>query len=297
MINLPPDATGFAESYQNFYLPSLNVRYSLNDDSNLRFSFSKTVSFPEFKEVAPFVYEDVTKRVGGNPDLLKDPAVSDVYNFDVKYEWFFGKSELLSIGGFVKEIKNPVNLVIANDATGTRRYFRTGDKANVYGVEVEVRKNLVMDEDDNAVLSAGVNGTYMYTNQDLKSSNGLFTSTLDREDRLQGASPFLINADINYSPTSFKNFKPVANLVYSYFADRIDALGSGQLGNIVEKGYGTLDFVLRNELGESWEINASAKNILDPDIEYQREGTPFGDYTTSIYKRGINLALNVKYKF
>ena len=297
VINLPPDASGYAESYENFYLPSLNVRYALNDDSNLRFSFAKTVSFPEFKEVAPFVYEDVTKRVGGNPDLLNDPSFSDVYNIDLKYEWFFGKSELLSIAGFAKEIRNPVNLVIANDATGTRRYFRTGEKANVYGVELEVRKNLVTDADENAVVSAGINGTYMHTQQDLRSSNGLFSSTLDRDDELQGASPFLINADINYSPTSFENYKPVANLIYSYFADRIDALGSGQLGNIVEKGYGTLDFVWRNEFGDNWEINASAKNLLDPDIEYVREGTSFGDYTTSIYRRGINVGLNVKYKF
>ena len=86
-------------------------------------------------------------------------------------------------------------------------------------------------------------------------------------------------------------------MIYSYFADRIDALGSGQLGNIVEKGYGTLDFVWRNEFGDNWEINASAKNLLDPDIEYVREGTSFGDYTTSIYRRGINVGLNVKYKF
>ena len=175
--------------------------------------------------------------------------------------------------------------------------FRTGEKANVYGVELEVRKNLVTDADENAVVSAGINGTYMHTQQDLRSSNGLFSSTLDRDDELQGASPFLINADINYSPTSFENYKPVANLIYSYFADRIDALGSGQLGNIVEKGYGTLDFVWRNEFGDNWEINASAKNLLDPDIEYVREGTSFGDYTTSMYRRGINVGLNVKYKF
>ena len=297
VINLPDTDDGYAESYDNFYLPSLNVKYALTDDSNLRFSFSKTVSFPEFKEVAPFVYEDVTQRVGGNPDLLEDPAISDIFNYDLKYEWFFGKSELVSLAGFAKEIKDPINKVIANDATGTQRYFRTGDKANVYGVELELRKNLIADEDDQANLSLGVNATYMYTEQKLKSSNGsLYTSTLDRTDELQGASPFLINADLNYSPTNFGSYKPVANLIYSYFDDRIDALGSGQLGNIVEKGVHNLDFVFRNELGSDWEVNLSAKNILDPDIQFFRAEST-GDIITSTYKRGIDLGLAVKYKF
>ena len=297
VINLPDTDDGYARSYDNFYLPNLNVRYALNDDSNLRFSFSKTVSFPEFKEVAPFVYEDVTQRVGGNPDLLNDPAVSNIYNLDLKYEWFFGKGELISLAGFAKEINDPINKVIANDATGTQRYFRTGDKANVYGVEFELRKDLLKDTNDDSNLNLGINATYMYTEQKLKSSNsGLYTSTLDRTDKLQGASPFLINGDIRYTPTTFGSYKPVANLIYSYFDDRIEALGAGQLGNIVEKGVSTLDFVFRNELGSNWEVNLSAKNLLDPNIKFIRaEAT--GDITTSTYKRGIDLGLAVKYKF
>ena len=156
---------------------------------------------------------------------------------------------------------------------------------------------MIADEDDQANLSLGVNATYMYTEQKLKSSNGsLYTSTLDRTDELQGASPFLINADLNYSPTNFGSYKPVANLIYSYFDDRIDALGSGQLGNIVEKGVHNLDFVFRNELGSDWEVNLSAKNLLDPDIQFFRAEST-GDIITSTYKRGIDLGLAVKYKF
>ncbi|WP_028377382.1 TonB-dependent receptor [Leeuwenhoekiella sp. MAR_2009_132] len=296
VINLGNSGVGEASGYDNFYLPSLNVKYGLNDDSNLRFSFSKTISFPEFKEVAPFVYEDVTQRVGGNPDLLNDPAVSNIYNLDLKYEWFYGKGELLSVSAFGKEINDPINKVIANDATGTQRYFRTGDKANVYGLELELRKNLLMDEDDQSTLSAGLNATVMKTEQKLKSSDGLFSSTLDRTDELQGASPFLINADLSYSPTRFKNYKPVANIIYSYFDDRIEALGAGQLGNIVEKGVHNLDFVLRNELGRDWEINLSAKNLLDPNIQYFRAESA-GDIIISNYKRGIDMSLSVKYSF
>ncbi len=297
VINLPSTDSGFRNTYSNFYLPSLNIKYALNDDQNLRFAASKTVSYPEFKEVAPFVYEDVAQRVGGNPDLLNDPSFSQIYNIDLKYEWFFGKGEILTAAAFAKQINDPINKVIANDATGTQRYFRTGDKAQIYGAEVEVRKNLLLTEEEDPKLSVGFNATYMFTKQDLKDSNGLFSTTFDRdEEELQGASPLILNADLSYSP-DFGNYQPIANLVFSYFSDRIDAIGSGQLGNIIEKSIPTLDLIWKNNIGDHFEINGSFKNLLNPTITRLRENTSQGDVILSQYKRGINLALQVKYKF
>lgn len=296
VINLPVTDPGTRDASEVFILPSVNVKYALSDDENLRFSFSSTVSNPEFKEVAPFVYEDVTQRIGGNPDLLSDPAFSRIYNLDIKYEWFMERGEIFSVGAFAKAINDPVNLVVANDATGTQRFFRTGDRAEVLGFEVEARKGLLLNEDEKSILSAGINATYTYTKQDLKSSQGIFSTTFDRDsDQLQGASPFLLNADISYSP-EFGEYKPVANLVFSYFSDRIDALGSGQLGNIIEKGVPTLDFIWKNILSEHLEINASVKNVLNPTIERVREVTG-SDIALSSYKRGLNIGLQVKYQF
>ncbi|WP_452223985.1 TonB-dependent receptor domain-containing protein [Lacinutrix chionoecetis] len=297
VINLPANEPGFRQTQNIFFLPSLSIKYALSDDQNLRFSTSKTVSTPEFKEMAPFVYEDVTQRIGGNPDLLNDPSFSSIYNVDFKYEWFIDKAELFAISAFAKQINNPINLVIANDATGTQRYFRTGDKASIIGVELEIRKALLKNADEDALMSMGFNATYMHTEQDLKSSSGLYTSTLNRTDELQGASPLIINADLSYTPTFGENYKPTANLVFSYFSDRISALGSGQLGNIIEKGIPTIDFVLKNEINKNLEINITAKNLLDPSIERVRENTSFGDITLSEYKRGMDLGLQLKYKF
>ncbi|MDU8886716.1 TonB-dependent receptor [Yeosuana sp. MJ-SS3] len=314
VINLGNNGKATIRSYENFFLPSLNIKYALNDDQNLRFTASQTVSLPEFKEVAPFVYEDIATRIGGNPDLLgssnpdflnvSDKSYSKILNFDLKYEWFYSKSEIISIAAFSKEIKNPINLVVGADATGTQRYFRTGDKARVYGAEIEIRKTLIKTNDD-AKLSLGFNATYMKTEQDLYSEiNGTYNLSFNRrKDDLQGASPLLINADINYSPV-FNNYKPVINFVYSYFSDRIDALGSGQLGNVIEKSVSTLDFVWKNNFNNRFEINLSAKNLLNPTIKYVRE-TTLGDVVVnsangkgiSNYKRGMDLSLQLKYKF
>jgi TonB-dependent receptor len=306
VINIRPDDPGERDVYENIFVPSLNVRYALGEETNLRFGFSKTASFPEFKEVAPFVYEGVTQRVGGNPDLLggldgSGATYSDVYNYDLKYEWFMDRGEILSLSAFYKSIRNPVNRVVAADATGTQRYFRTGDQADVYGLELEARKNLLTDADDNPVLSVGLNAAYTYTNQDLKDipagDRFTFGTSFDRdEDQLEGASPFILNADLNYSPVIGK-YSPKATVVFSYFSDRIFSLGAGSLGNIVERAVPTLDFVLRNEIGEHMELNLSAKNLLNPNISLVRENTGIGDVVIREYTIGVNLGASLIYKF
>ncbi len=302
VINVSATDPGFIETNETLFLPSLNVKYKLTDDANLRFAFSKTASIPEFKEIAPFVYVGVTDRVGGNQDLINSDlgsTTSKVFNFDVKYEWFFGKEELLSLAGFAKQIHDPINLVTAIDATGTERYFRTGDKADIFGVELDIRKTIMKNEDDKSKLSAGLNATYMHTQQDLKATNGAYSVSFDRtSDQLQGASPFILNTDLSYKPT-LGNYKPMANLVFTYFSDRVYSLGSGNISNKIEKGFGTLDFILKNKIGEHAELNFSAKNLLDPSITILRENVPAegGDVILSEYKKGINVGLQFKYNF
>ncbi|MBT8187964.1 MAG: TonB-dependent receptor [Croceitalea sp.] len=306
VINIRPDDPGVRDVYENIYLPSFNVRYAVNDNSNLRLALSKTASFPEFKEVAPFVYESVTQRVGGNPDLLgglngDGATYSDVFNYDLKYEWFLERGEILSIAAFAKSIKDPVNRVVAADATGTQRYFRTGEQADIYGLELEARKNLLTDADDNALVSVGLNVAYTNTEQDLKDipagADNTFGTSFDRDtDELEGASPLIINADINFSPV-IGNYKPKATLAFSYFSDRIFSLGAGTLGNIVEKAVPTLNFVWKNSIGENLEANISAMNILDPDISFVRENTGIGDVVIREYNLGVNIGLALKYKF
>tara|TARA_R110002051_G_scaffold234092_1_gene295674 strand:+ start:40540 stop:43386 length:2847 start_codon:yes stop_codon:yes gene_type:complete len=306
VINIRQDDPGFREVYENLYLPDINVKYSLTENSNLRFAASQTASFPEFKEAAPFVYESVTQRVGGNPDLLggldgTSATYSDVFNFDLKYEWFLERGEIISLAAFAKTIKDPVNRVVAADATGTQRYFRTGEQADIYGFELELRKNLIINADENPILSLGINAAYTNTKQDLRDipagELNTFGTSFDRDtDRLEGASPIIVNTDVNYSPI-FGNYKPKATLAFSYFSDRIFSLGAGSLGNIVEKGVPTLNFVWKNSFGEHFEANLSVKNILDPDISFIRENTGNGDIVIREYTLGVNAGLTLKYKF
>lgn len=93
-------------------------------------------------------------------------------------------------------------------------------------------------------------------------------------------------------------------MVFSYFSDRIDALGSGQLGNVIEKSISTLDFIWKNKINNKFEINLSAKNLLNPTITYIRE-TTLGDILVnsangkgiSNFKRGVDIGIQLKYNF
>jgi len=300
---------GISEVTEQLYLPTLNIKYALTNNINFRASYSNTASFPEFKEMAPYVYEGVTSRISGNPDLLghqatvnytnvKDVSYSKILNLDFKFEWFMSRSEILSIAVFAKEIKDPVNLVVANDATGTQRFFRTGNKANVYGVEFEVKKDLFTYNDE-PLLGAGFNVSYMHTEQDLFNTiQGTYSTAFNKKtEELQGASPLLINADLNFTPNFGKKVKPTINVIANYFSNRIFALGSGQLGNKIEKGFTTLDFVWKNKIGENTEINFSAKNILNPSVDVIREITNNQEILLESYKRGLNFSLQFNYKF
>jgi hypothetical protein len=86
------------------------------------------------------------------------------------------------------------------------------------------------------------------------------------------------------------------NLVYSYFSDRIFALGSGQLGNKIEKGFSTLDFVWKNQIGEHFELNFRAKNLLNPNVKIIREISNNEEIILENYKYGMNFGLQLKYK-
>jgi len=297
-----PGIETMVTAYDNLYLPSLNAKYELNEDMNLRASYSLTASFPEFKEVAPFVYEDVVIRYGGNPDLLggadgTGPIYSEINNFDLKWEWFTNPGEIISFAAFYKTIADPVNRVTARDATGDQRYFRTGDQAEVLGFELELRKNVLTNDTGEPLLNLGFNFAYTDTKQDLKSVSGTFTTSFDStESELEGASDIIANADVTFTP-KLGNFKPRATLVGSYFSDRIFALGAGSVGDIIEESVPILDFVLLNPITENFEIGITARNLLNPNITLSQTDQTGNKIIISEFKDGINAGVTLKYKF
>jgi len=83
-------------------LPALNVTASLPKDVLLRFSAGKTLSRPEYTDLAPSATLSTQNQsvTIGNPNL--DPIRARTY--DLQAEWYYAKNALVSVGYFRKEI-------------------------------------------------------------------------------------------------------------------------------------------------------------------------------------------------
>jgi len=277
------------------FLPSLSTKYEINDKQNLRFGTSKTYTLPQFKERALFIYEEVTQVKLGNPALYP----SQNYNADLKWELFPNLGEIISLGSFGKYILNPINEVTISSATNDISFLNTGDWGYVAGLEFEARKELFKIK--NSKFLVGYNTTYMHTEQELNSEKVkeetiYMVNFTDEKARFTGASDWLINADITYIYNWNENKNDVmATISYAYMSNKIYALGTNTRGNIIDKGYNSMDVILKAKLNKL-NIGLNFKNILNPNLEsYQANIND--DIVVLSYKKGINMGFSLSYKF
>ena len=123
---------------QKKLLPSLSTKYVLKENMNLKFGASKTYTLPQFKERVDMLYEEVTQVYRGNKDIYE----STNWNADLKWEFFPSNGELISATVFGKLIQNPINSIFINSTSNDISYINSGDKAEVFGLEVELKKEL-----------------------------------------------------------------------------------------------------------------------------------------------------------
>lgn len=297
--SLDPD--GDKNAFTKFeFLPNASLKYELTDQQNLKFAVSKSYTLPQYKERAPFQFEEVTQIKFGNPDL----DVSTNYNVDVRWEYFPKSGEVVSFTGFGKIIQNPINEVVVASATNDISYVNTGKQAEVFGAEFEVRKDLFSREleKDEAVLksklSAGFNASYMYSNQDFDrfkviEETKLNVNFTNKEGKLTGASDLILNADVTYIMDFSKSANILGTLTYNYFSDRIYAIGSAGKGDIIDKGIGSLDVILKAQISKKIKLGLSLKNLLNPTVKRVQD---IQNVEVLSFKKGVNASFSLTYK-
>ena len=295
------DPSGNKDAFAKFeFLPNATFKYVVNEKNNLKFAASKSYTLPQYKERAPFQFEEVTQIKFGNPDL----NLSTNYNADLRWEYFPKREEVISITGFGKIIQNPINEVIVASATNDISYVNTGKQATVFGAEFELRKNIFsgeIEKGDNILkskLSAGFNASYMYSNQDFDrfkviNETKLNVNFTNKEGRLTGASDLILNADITYQKEFSNKANLLATISYNYFSDRVYAIGSAGKGDLIDKGIGSLDIILKSELSKKIKLGFSLKNLLNPSIKRVQE---IQNVEVLSFKNGIKGSLSLTYK-
>lgn len=283
-------------------LPSLNSSLLLDsmEKHQLRFTYGRTVNRPEFRELAPFVYYDFMYDVNivGNPDL-KSAVIN---NYDFRYEFYPSTGEMMSIGLFYKSFLNPIENYVQPVGLSQQYQLKNAASATNYGVEVEIRRSLANSTQNQFLkkLSALINASYIVSEVDLGDA-----STLSQASKrpLQGQSPFIINASLQY-----KNDSTNTTLTFGYniIGKRIVYVGNNIFPTVYEMPRHALDMTLIQKITPRMSLKFSVTDILnyqnqlwqdtngDGKIKYN---DPVGnDQKILTYKRGQAFSIGLSFK-
>ena len=265
--------------------PAINLRYNIADRSMLRLSLSRTITRPSFVEMAPFLYQESFggAQIRGNEDLMNGYN----YNVDLRYEVFSDSStDMFAATAYYKFLQNPIERTQRLSGGATEHSFQNAENGLAAGLEIEFRKELVRD------LTVSANGSLMYTNVILP-EGGSYTN--DRRS-LQGASPYLANADISYTP-SFRNGSGLSlALLYNLQGPRIHAVGVMGLGDVRQMPVHTLDFNGSYSFNEHLSVKFAFKNLLDSMIRFTQD-IPSAGRTVEVeqWKTGTGFEIGISW--
>lgn len=273
-----------SELNKNDLFPSLNMKYQMNEKNSLRFAFSRTVTRPSFIEMAPFLYQESygSAQIRGNADLQNGYN----YNIDLRYELFEKNGDMLSITAYYKHLKAPIERVQTLSGGSAVHSFRNADNGMATGVEIEFRKEIVKD------LRFGVNGSYMYTNVKLP-EGGAYTNS---QRALQGASPYLANADLTYSPAFSNDRQLSVALLYNLQGPRIHSVGISGLGDIKQQPVHMLNFTGSYRFNRRFAVKLQVNDLLNQDILFKQEVPTTGDKVeVERFRKGTGFEVGFSY--
>jgi TonB-dependent receptor len=276
---------------KNDILPSVNFTYALNDKMNIRASYYQSISRPEFREIAPFSFFDYQEQIFtyGNPELERNI----IRNYDLRYEIFPQAGEVLSLSLFYKKFDSPIEEVFLPSSGSDNRvktYQNVKSGAQNYGMEFEIRKNLGFLSKFLKYFSVNTNVSIINSKVDLKGS-GSTATTFER--RLQGQSPYTVNAGLYYDNYDLGTS---VNLSYNRFGNRISEVGLEGLPDIEENGRDVLDFTVIQKLYKNFEVKLSVKDLLAQDYLYSQ----IVDGKEEMYKKfnaGASYSISLSFKY
>ena len=254
--------------------PSAAITYMSDlwaDNFQLRFGWSETSVRPDLREITGASYIDpiTGDLTRGNPGVVP----SDVTNFDVRGEWFFGNGDNLTVTLFKKDIDRPIEFFEspASDTTIAREILNANE-ATVEGVEVEFLKEL-------GFLGGFMDDFFLQGNFTIQDSelvcdaNAAVPCEADAPTNptrsLSGASDYVANLMLGFDAP---NARHTASIIYNEFGERLYVAGRNGAPDGFEQPFRSLDFTYFWYPTDSMTLKIKAQNLLDDTITIEREG-------------------------
>ena len=280
--------------------PSANFIYSLNDNSNLRVSYSRTTARPSFKEASKSqIFDPITNRLFiGNIDL--EPSY--ISNFDIRTEFFGENSEMFAISGFYKDFKDPIELTFYESAPDQLTPRNLGN-ASVFGIEFEFRKSLGFLLNSLENLKFNINASYiesdltMFEDEYNRRVNAARDGeSIEKSRELQGQSPYLINAGFNYTDSEIGL---QTGLFFNVQGETLEVVGTGIVPDVYTVPFNSLNFTFNKKLGEEKKstVDIKVSNILNSKRKSVYQSYKASDKTFTQFNPGTEFSIGYSYNF
>lgn len=277
------------------YLPSYNLLIQLPNDFNIRASYSQTVARAEFREIAPYEFQNFygSEILVGYPYL----KTTDIQNYDLRFEWFRDAGEILALSLFRKDFENPIEAALIEASGKVYKTFQNAKEANSIGLEFDSRVDLDFIPIQSGKVSFLMNFTLTNSEVTVDSTVTIFTGySVENEATsykrpLQGQSDFVINLGFNY--TSFNGLN--LSLFCNSFSERLVSLGVATIPDEYEMPFHSLNFTISKKYNR-FKVSAKVKNILNSKVEIGHIDPASDEFkSTEIYKPGQSVSLGISY--
>jgi TonB-dependent receptor len=244
-----------------FLLPGVHVRFAIDDATNIRAAYSRTLARPDYYDLVPFqiVAEEDLEITRGNPNLK--PTTSD--NLDFLVEHYFTSVGLLSGGVFYKSLHDYIFPFVVNEEVSGDLFRitepRNGDGASLFGMELAFQNKLHF-------LPGFLNGLGVYANYTYTHSS---TNLPDRtaESTLPGQSPHVGNLAVSYEKAGF-SFRTA----WSFHGKYVDTVGETEADDVYYDDHVQIDINASQRLTKNIRVYADVLNLTNAPLRYF-EGT------------------------
>lgn len=293
------------ENSEDYFLPALHARYSINDKTQLRAAWTNSVVRPGFAQLSPgrLIEEDevdvdtngdgedddviiVTEAEFGNPELKS----LESSNFDLGIEHYPGVASVISAFVFYKAIDNFVYQTDLGGIGENEKYekaitFVNGNSADIFGIELAASKQFSSLPAPWDGLLVGGNATFVGSTAEIGGyDDGEFIA---REIAMPSQSDTSANFMIGYE-SEIISMRLSANYKSKYVLEVLDPLDADYDAYVDDQVQ--LDFSLRYYLTDSIKLHFEALNLTD-EVYYtyvkdKKYNTQYESYGPT-YKLGV----------